>query len=356
MEQMIENIDVNKLVFDSNNPRVPLELRGVNDEGKIIEYMIKSGNIIELMESIATNGYFNAEPLLVVEQENGFYKVVEGNRRLAALKLINNPELATLRKKPINEVVANMDKRVPVKVPCLIYRNESEILDYLGFRHITGVKDWGALEKARYLNQLYVQHVEDTGENQIYTKLAKMIGSRTEYVRRLHTALKLYDLANDKAYFQLNIKESDVDFSWITTALSFKSITDYLGFSDKYLSMAELNEDHFGRVFKWMFDPSKKVVGESRQISQLAKVLSSGQAEKKLEMGAKLTEAILYTTQPNEYFIELLQKAKDNMVDAKSSVEQLNRVPDETEQILIDIEKFCKSIRGSIKELFHEDE
>lgn len=54
-----------------------------------------------------------------------------------------------------------MSKNAPSVAPCIIYDNEADIIDYLGYRHITGVKDWGALEKARYLDRLYDQHEND---------------------------------------------------------------------------------------------------------------------------------------------------------------------------------------------------
>lgn len=51
-------IDVNDLKFDELNPRLPKRLQGVNDEKKVIDYMVKNGNILELMKSIAGNWIF----------------------------------------------------------------------------------------------------------------------------------------------------------------------------------------------------------------------------------------------------------------------------------------------------------
>lgn len=348
MDRKIEYININKLGFDYDNPRLPRSYKSARSEKDIIEYMVKFGNIIELMASIAENGYFEAEPLLVVPSARGNYRVIEGNRRLAALKLLNNPSLSPLRKKSINEVIDSMEGEAPDSVPCIIYQNESEIIDYLGYRHITGVKDWGALEKARYLDRLYEQHKNDADEEDIYKKLAKMIGSRSDYVRKLHMALNLYTHANDKAYYGLDLKEKDVDFSWITTALGYSSITDYLGFRDKSLSIKELNESNFKKLFKWMFDPEKSVVKESRQISTLAKVIGAKEALKKLEEGAKLTEAVLYTTDPSEVFIKLLYDAKEKLQQATLTISQLNEEPPNTRQLLKEIYRVYNTVKGAM--------
>ena len=64
-----------------------MRLQGVTDENKVIDYMVKYGNVTELMLSIGETGYSEAEPLLVVKEGTDKYIVVEGNRRLAALKL-----------------------------------------------------------------------------------------------------------------------------------------------------------------------------------------------------------------------------------------------------------------------------
>lgn len=147
-------IKLNNLKFDAQNPRLPMRLQGVTDENKVIDYMVKYGNVTELMLSIGETGYSEAEPLLVVKEGTDKYIVVEGNRRLAALKLLNDSELTKVRIQSINSVVSGA-KYIPEEVPCIVYASREDVLDYLGYRHITGVKDWGALEKARYLDQLY---------------------------------------------------------------------------------------------------------------------------------------------------------------------------------------------------------
>jgi hypothetical protein len=49
---------------------------------------------MELVESVAANGYRDLEPLFIVV-EKGKDVVVEGNRRVAAVKLLKDADLAT---------------------------------------------------------------------------------------------------------------------------------------------------------------------------------------------------------------------------------------------------------------------
>lgn len=350
-------IQLQDLYFDPQNPRLPKHLLGVTDEKKIIEYMVRYGNIVELMQSIGETGYSEAEPLLVVPDATitGKYIVVEGNRRLAALKLLSSPELTTLRRTLISNVLSEV-KYKPTQIPVIIYPQRNDVLDYLGYRHITGVKDWGALEKARYLDQLYSLHIDQLGKDKIYPVLAKMIGSRSDYVAKLHTALRLYDHANDEAYYGAEIEEKDFNFSWLTTALSFTGTVSYLGLESPGDSdLSHLNEDNFKQLFVWMFDPKKKKIDDSRQITELNKIIEAPQALEKLKSGSSISEAILYTSAPNETFLELIEKAKSALQSCKNMIEQLSSYPQEASAGLEDIGKLCKSIKGALEENFAVD-
>lgn len=355
-EKVKKNIKLDDLKFDARNPRLPMRLQGITDESKVIDYMVKYGNIVELMLSIAETGYSDAEPLLVVGEFKDNYIVVEGNRRLAALKLLNNPELAKVRSQSIKDVIANAIY-IPREIPCILYPRREDVLDYLGYRHITGVKDWGALEKARYLEQLYQIHIVNTEPNKIYTKLAKMIGSRADYVSKLHLALKLYDKANDSAYYGADIKEENISFSWLTTALGYSGIVSFIGLSSASdASIETLNEENFEKLFTWMFFPGKMVIKESRQISELAKIIESSVALERLENGSSIDEALLYTSAPCEAFIEMLRKAKQQLKQAKDAIEQLSEEPQEAKELIEDIDRLLKTISGALKENFKKSE
>lgn len=345
-------INLDQLKFDEKNPRLPVRLQGETDENQVIDYMIKYGNIVELMLSIAETGYSDAEPLLVVQYSDGAYTVVEGNRRLAALKLLSNPELAKVRVQSVKTVIVEA-KHKPTEIPCILYPNREAVLDYLGYRHITGVKDWGALEKARYLDQLYQVHIRNTPQDKIYPKLAKMIGSRSDYVLKLHTALKLYEKANDEAYYGADVKEDDISFSWITTALGYSGILQFIGLlGAEDDSLSTLNERNFQKIFIWMFCGKKKVIQESRQISKLSKIVEYPEAVDRLEKGSTLEEALLYTSEPADVFIGMLKTAKQQLKQAKDAIEQLSEEPSEARELLDDIEKLQKTISGALEANF----
>lgn len=153
-ERHVTHLPVEALDFDPMNPRWPRYLvKG--DDGEVIEWMLKEANVVELMWSIGEQGYFEGEPLIVVpsQEKAKHYEVVEGNRRLTAVKLLSHPELATTRKNAVREAAEAAHHR-PTELPVLIFDGRSEVLRYLAYRHITGIEPWGPLQKARYLKQL----------------------------------------------------------------------------------------------------------------------------------------------------------------------------------------------------------
>lgn len=82
---------VSSLHLDPRNPRLGRE-RTAQAPREIIQYLFDNDKAMEVAQSIATRGFFPNEPLLAVK-ENGQLVVVEGNRRLAALKALREPGL-----------------------------------------------------------------------------------------------------------------------------------------------------------------------------------------------------------------------------------------------------------------------
>lgn len=348
-----ERISIDNLKFDKNNPRLPQKLIGNEKETDVIDYMLRSGNILELMKSIAETGYSDAEPLLVVlDAVDNKYIVVEGNRRLTAIKLLRNPELARVRKESVREIVTEA-KVIPEDVPVIVYDKREDILDYLGYRHITGVKDWGPLEKARYLEQLYIVHEGEQNKGTIYSKLAKMIGSKANYVYKLHQALKLYDKANDEAYYGAKISEEQISFSLITTALGYNEIVEFLGLNESQNDILDnLNEDNYKKLFLWLFDKESQKVFDSRQISALAEIVAKPIALAKLESGSSIEEAVLYTEAPSKAFMGMLDNAKKSLRQASEAIAQLSEEPVGAKELLEENEKIIKMIRGGLDNNF----
>lgn len=84
-------LPVANLHLDAKNPRLGRETLS-RAPREIIQYLFVHDKALDVAASIATRGFFPNEPLLAI-RENGRTVVIEGNRRLAALKALREPGL-----------------------------------------------------------------------------------------------------------------------------------------------------------------------------------------------------------------------------------------------------------------------
>lgn len=82
---------ITSLHLDYKNPRLGRESSGKAPR-ELVQFLFDNDKAIEVARSIAKHGFFVNEPLLAVKEENQLV-VVEGNRRLAALKALREPGL-----------------------------------------------------------------------------------------------------------------------------------------------------------------------------------------------------------------------------------------------------------------------
>lgn len=347
--QPVQHIEVSSLNFDPSNPRLPSSLDEATEE-EILRWMCADGGILDLMRSIGEQGYFDGEPLLVTKSNESGYVVVEGNRRLAALKLLQNPTLIDYRQKTMLRIVDEANT-TPTNVPCMVYKDKDDVLEYLGYRHVTGIKSWSPLAKARYLQELSVsKRFADVDDDLKYRQLARVIGSRVDYVKRILAGLKLYDDIEENGFYGIkDLDEDTISFSLVTTALGHPGIVDFLGLdSSQDLEQHNLDQKNLEDLTRWTFErlDGRTRLGESRHFRDLNKVVAKEIALKEFrENHRTLQEALLYTDQPAENLRKLLQTAKRSLQDGLEQVYLVRGGLDENHsELLKDIEFLTEDI------------
>lgn len=345
-----EVIDVGLLDFDRRNPRFPPKIA----EGPtkvLLERFIRDERLLEIVDSIADSGYFPGEPLLVVPNGKR-YTVVEGNRRLAALKLLVGEMKPPEGRLSIEAAIKNAHNR-PDKVPCLVFKKEDQIVRYLGFRHITGIKAWSALQKARYMERLYEERYSGVDAEEGLRLLARETGSRASYLGQMLTALALYEVAESDNFFGLDVDTDAIDFSILATALSYSSIVDYLGLKSRTnASLEGLKKSNLKNLFLWLFvakGNQKTIVGESRNLKKLAAVVSSSVAVKELLSEGRLDEAFEYSKGPGVALSEALNNAERRVTTAWQWIPKVTDLTAEHQERSENIVRVATSVRSAIQ-------
>jgi len=313
-----KRIPVVKLVLDSKNPRLPKSMSN-KSEKEIINFLLSDASLIELMLAIGKNGFFEGEQLLVVPDGADRYLVVEGNRRLSAVKLLHNPELGEVYKSKIEQVIREAEHK-PTTLPCLIFKEKDDILKYLGYRHITGIKSWKLLEKARYLTQLKNDYFPSDSISSASREIAKMIGSRKDYVIRILAGYKLYEIIENNGFYRISgLDDTTFYFNYLADSLSRSNIAQFLGVDLKEDNPVDnIQFNNLEEWTNWLFnkDLRNKIIGDSENLNALNKVLASPDALKAFRDGENLFIAIEFTDEFDIQFENAVKNAITQMEKA----------------------------------------
>jgi hypothetical protein len=346
-----EYLDVSLLDFDPTNPRFSPDVSS-GPVPDLIERFIRDERLLEIVTSIADQGFFDGEPLLVVRHDSR-YVVVEGNRRLAALKLLNSEIEVPAGRTSVVDIVEAATHRPP-KVPCLIFSNPDRILRYLGFRHITGIKSWSSLQKARYLKKLRDTFYDAFEGRAKLTALAREIGSRPDYVGQMLTALNLYERAEKLNFYGVKgLDPNEIEFSVLSTALSYKNITNYVGLEGRQDSEgAAVSDENLKHLLTWMFvarGDNKSALGESRNLKQLAAVVESKAAIKILLDTGSLESAFQMSRGPSIALNLSLKSVEKKLNEIWQLIPQLSRVDSGDGERAEEIRKLSTRVRDAIR-------
>ena len=344
MKQRIENVELSNLQLDLFNPRLPKSKQG-KDESVVVEYLLLEAATLELMESIGENDFFIGEMLLVIpnEKEPNRYIVIEGNRRLTAVMLLNNPELAKVKKAAIKEVVDSA-KYKPSQLPCLVFNDRNEIQRYIGFVHITGKKSWRMLEKARYLYDLSCsEKFNDLSFIVACKEIARVIGSRSPYVRKMLTSYQLYCIVEDEKFYQIDgLSDSTFFLNYFSDGLQKENIRKYMGVDlDSEEPLNNLNKDNLKELVIWWFKKSEgvsRVIGDSNGMKKLNEVLGNEMALAAFKKGANIDVAYELT---NDIDLQFERKVKDSL----HAMEQADGLSNKVKSFYTDLFDDLKSVR-----------
>ncbi len=349
-------IDIDDLILDKNNPRLPESFREQDiTEKEIINWMLEDASIIELMLAIGQNGFFVGEAILVIENKDGNYTVLEGNRRVSSVKLLSNPKLANIHTRKIDKVLEETTER-PQDIPCIIFQKREDIIKYLGYRHVTGIKSWSLLAKARYLSGL-ATNMDTRPINIISRELAKAIGSKSDYVKRLLVGYKIYEIIKDNGFYKIpNLDETSFHFNYISDSLRYENIRFFisidLDIEDPFKNFDKKAEKSLRTLIDWFFRKNSqnrsRVLGNSDNLNKLNKILSSEEVTIKFIDGIPLAEAYGLIEINSGTFTSELYQSLQSLKTANSYIQQISKHNDRDMEILGEIVNLCKIIRNTI--------
>ncbi|MEW5869081.1 MAG: hypothetical protein AB1894_07395 [Chloroflexota bacterium] len=212
----IRFIPVSQLLVDVENPRLdnpqPSQLESI----RALVRGQKS-KIINLARDILDNGLNPSDAMIVmpVNSDNQRYLVLEGNRRLCALKIMENPDMvldlfSTATKKQTKEMSLAYQKSPVANITCAVVADRDEARHWIELRHGgeqegAGIVRWGAAETARFRQrfgqkEIHLQildFLEEKGALLPASRQSVPVTSMKRVVEDRHTRDQLgYDMEN----------------------------------------------------------------------------------------------------------------------------------------------------------------
>ncbi|MCX6979167.1 MAG: hypothetical protein NTV08_00155 [Verrucomicrobia bacterium] len=313
-EKRPEPEKVENLHLDPKNPRLA-DTAHTGTQASIMKVMSREFDLQPLIDSMYRNGYFYEEPLVAVMEplaelnNRKALLVIEGNRRLAALKtILHNPDVYSDK-----EARARLER-----VPVIVRDERKETLPFVGFRHITGILAWDAAAKAQYAHDLVKRGLT-------LDEIAQTIGDKTRDIARWVRTQSLLETAHENG-----LTESDAAkkfyFSYLLTCTDAPATKRWLELitDDKSGLVKSINAERLEEVWLWLYGSKAReiapVIPESRQIHKLNRVIASPRAVQELKNTGNLDRALVETKERGEYVVDTLVAIRSLLQDLSGNL------------------------------------
>ena len=354
-------VPVDCLRLDCRNPR--LAGRPVHrSQEALIAQLYRSAELDELLQSMSSNGYLDIEPLVVMKGPDGTLVVLEGNRRLATIRLLCDPDLVSRIRR---------DERLNVPVPEIanglratfeevtVYRvsDREQARPLIGFKHINGPQKWDAYAKARFAATWYKE--AEVGLDEI----ARSIGDRHDTIKRMVVGIYVLDQAAQNGLFDVEDRVPlKFNFSHLYTALARSQYMEYLGLPRGWAQydpepdpvqaerMPELR-----RVLRWIYgsklDDERPVVKKQNpDIKRLGEVLAKPEAVHELRVTRSLDRAHEVAEPVTARFTRSLIDARRALQAAVGSVRAYDGWDESLLEVSEDIKETADVLHSRMKE------
>lgn len=308
-EHVRANYAISSLYLDPNNYRfrdkaayVEVHESNVTDQSiqqRTLGFISGARNedLKDLIDSFKQNGYLPVDQIQVRRVDEKKIIVIEGNRRVAALKVLARDYENHLS-------IGKLDPEIFRAVPVALYSSDDgakhKIL--MGLKHISGNKKWPAINQAKLIHSL----INDDRLSE--EEVCRSIGIKRPELRSTLRTLSLVDVYLDSDYGDQFVPEK---YSVFKEIIKSQKIVKWLGLSNIDFNIAQLNETNIERIFSWISTvdedvldddleeenyltvTKEPVINTALQIRELAKLIDDDSALENLDSTRSLSEALL---------------------------------------------------------------
>lgn len=240
IEYRRQTVETDRLLLDLDNPRFGLKQASSPEEA--LGLLVKRAKLDELWNSITSQGWLDLEPMVCIESEDesGQFIVLEGNRRLAAIKALLNYNI--LEERFRNRVpIISEDLRSDLERINIVVVDDRRLVDaFIGFKHVNGPASWGSLPKAKFATNMYRRLVQGGEQNrEALNKITKALGETSgSSMLRIIVGYEVLEQAIDLDFItREQIEARTFDFSHLYTMMPNPATRSFLGWGKDALNV-----------------------------------------------------------------------------------------------------------------------
>ena len=295
------------LRFDTHNPRSPDS--NLQSDAEITRFLIAEYEVDEIVRSILAIGWMDFEPMIVRIEDN---VVLEGNRRLAALKLITNSDL----REEVKYRLPNSEAADPnlSEISVRLVADRESARNFIAFKHITGPFKWDSEAKAHFA----ADWLSKPGVT--LRQVSQALGDTHATVRRLVDGWNVLKQAEAQGFSQSDRtkKNSPLDFSHLYTAIVRPAVREFLSLPDERTEALSLNpvpkerSDNLQELMGWLYGQESRgktsvIRSQNPNLNELIKVMAHPAALDEIRRSGDLGQAFKVAEGPQSLFASSLK-------------------------------------------------
>jgi len=317
-KHQIDRVNIEDLHLDWKNPRLAeFGISARTSEPEILNVLWENMAVEEIVLSMVAHGFFDTEPLIATK-EDGKVIVLEGNRRLAAAKIIRDISIVHGKLKPdVLERINTELKEGLKELPVIQVEDREQAWRFIGFKHINGPAKWNSFAKAQHIAQVHKDY------KIALTEIAFQVGDTHNTVLKLFQGMMVIEQAEKlKVFNREDVKRGRLYFSHLYTALQYDGYQSFLNLADKSFEVVDPvpkeSKDELEELLIWLYGSKKRDIEplirqQNPNLSQLEEVVSHPQALASLRAGATLEAAYEISQPKKRIFEDNLYQAERNM-------------------------------------------
>lgn len=216
----IIEVELDRLHLDLQNYRIPV---APEDEDAALNFLFASEDVLDQIKLFLRDGYFDNEVPIVVE-EGQRYVVLEGNRRVSALKAIAAPEIVPDHLAQVEELrirYATEVSNMPGVIRVIVVPTREAALKQIARLHTrTSKRKWSRDQQANYYYSFLGPGVTAEDLKALYPDIDIIRFLRMVAVRKFLSGVKFKDKGLHEYAISSNLTMSSFEYAYRNAAIA----------------------------------------------------------------------------------------------------------------------------------------